>query len=29
VPRAVPLFAEYVSRRVTVPRERYIVYGER
>lgn len=29
VPRAVPLFAESVSRRVTVPRERYIVYGER
>ena len=29
VPRAVPLFAESVSRRVTVPRERYIAYGER
>jgi len=29
VPRALPLFAESVSRRVTVPRERYIVYGER
>jgi predicted HD phosphohydrolase len=29
VPRTVPFFAERVSRRVTVPRERYIPYGER
>lgn len=29
LPRAVPVFAEYVSREVTVPRERYVAYSDR
>lgn len=29
VPQAVPVFAAQVSREVSVPRERYIAYGER
>jgi Flp pilus assembly protein TadG len=29
VPQAVPVFAAQISREVSVPRERYIAYGER
>ena len=29
VPQAVPIFAAEISREVSVPRERYIAYGER
>jgi len=29
IPRAVPFFPEIVTRRVTVPRERYISYSDR
>ncbi len=29
LPQAIPLFAEQVSREVTVPRERYVPYGDR
>ncbi len=29
VPQAVPVFAAEISREVSVPRERYIAYGER
>jgi Flp pilus assembly protein TadG len=29
LPRAVPVFAEHVSREVTVPRERYVAYNDR
>ena len=29
VPQAVPVFAAEISRKVSVPRERYIAYGER
>jgi Flp pilus assembly protein TadG len=29
LPRAVPMFAEQISREVSVPRERYIVYNDR
>lgn len=29
VPQAVPVFAAQISREISVPRERYIAYGER
>jgi hypothetical protein len=29
LPRAVPMFAEQISREVSVPRERYIAYNDR
>ena len=29
VPQAVPIFASQISREVSVPRERYVAYGDR